>query len=50
MIGDWFLLKNGTMKTDPSLSSMCMHVVYMGRGMCKELVLRELGTSSKYKE
>jgi len=39
------------MKTDPSLSSMCMHAISeIGRGMFKEPMSTYLNTSSKYKE
>ena len=51
MIDDWSFLEDGMMKIDPSPSSMCIHVVVdVGIGMCKKLVLAELGTSSKHKE
>jgi len=43
MIGDWSFLEDGTIKADPSLSSICMHVLIdEGMGICKELVLVEL--------
>jgi len=50
MINDWPFLGDGTMKTDPSSSFICMHaVIDVGIGMYKDLVLTEFGISSKRK-
>ena len=50
MIGDWPLLEDSMTKTNPSPSSICMHAITgVGLGMCKELVLVKLGTTSKHR-
>jgi len=46
VISDWSLLERGTIKTGPSLSSICMHVIFeIGKGMCKKLISTDLNTS-----
>jgi len=51
IIDDWSLLVGGIMKADPSLFSICMHAIFeMDKGMCKELILTDLNTSSGHDE